>query len=146
MWVRHGAEANAFRVLLKKLEDKRPFGIPRRIWENNTKIALKDIYWDGVNSIYVAEDEDTSRAVTNTVMNLWFSKKYGNFLSSRETSFLVRDAVQSGRYVLTCQRNLLHTFFPPRTWRQVIYLKIWHLSIPVQDVTCQKAVMYKNCL
>jgi hypothetical protein len=72
---------------------------------------LKDTCWDGVDSIYVAEDEDTSRAVTNTVMNLWFSEKYGNFLSSRETSLLVRDAVQSGGYVLTCQRNLGPTFF-----------------------------------
>ena len=55
---------------MKKLEDKRPFGIPRRIWENNTKIALKDICLDGVDSIYVAEDEDPNRGVTNMVMNL----------------------------------------------------------------------------
>jgi len=48
-----------------------------------------------LDSINVAEDEDIGRAVTNT-MNLWFSKKYENFLSSRETSLLVRDAVQSG--------------------------------------------------
>jgi len=64
---------------LKKLEDKRPFGIPRRIWENNTKMALKDVCWDGMDSIYVAEDEDISRAVTNTVMNLWFFKKIREF-------------------------------------------------------------------
>jgi hypothetical protein len=74
-----GQKRNGFRVLLKKLVDKRPFGIPRRIWQNNTKMALKDICWDGVDSIYVTEDEDTSRAVKNTVMNLWFSTKYGNF-------------------------------------------------------------------
>jgi hypothetical protein len=73
-------------------------------------MALKDICWDGVDSICVAEDEDTSRAVTNTVKNLWFSNKYWSFLSSRETSLLVRDAVQSGRYVLTCHRSLLPTF------------------------------------
>jgi hypothetical protein len=58
---------------VKKLEDKRPLGIPGRIWENNTKMDLKDICWDVVDSIYVAEDEDTIRAVANTVMNLWFS-------------------------------------------------------------------------
>ena len=96
---------------MKKLEDKRPFGIPRRIWENNTRMALKEICWDGVDSIYMAKDEDTNLAVTNTVMNLWFSKKYGNFLSSRRTSLLVLDAGQSGRYVLTFQRNLLPIFF-----------------------------------
>jgi hypothetical protein len=49
-------------------------------------MAPKDICWDGVDSIYVAEDEDTNRAVTSTVMNLWLKKyKKGNFLSSRET-------------------------------------------------------------
>jgi len=38
-------------------------------------MAPKDICLDGVDSIYVAEDEDTNRAVTNTVMHLWFQKK-----------------------------------------------------------------------
>jgi hypothetical protein len=105
-------------------------------------MAVKDICWDGVHSIYVAEDEDTSQAITNTVMKLWF-KKTGFFLSSWETSLSARDAVQSGRYALTCQRNLLPTFFP-RTWRHVLSLKLSYVSIPVHDVTCQKAVMLKN--
>jgi hypothetical protein len=55
---------------VKKLEDKRPLGIPRRIWGNNTKMDLKDICWNGVDSIYVAKDEDTNLAVANMVMNL----------------------------------------------------------------------------
>jgi len=112
---------------LKKLQDKRPFGIPRRIWENNTKMALKDICWDGVDSMYVAEDEDTSRAVSNTVMNLWFSKKYGNFLSSRETSFwYVTPFSLDDMYLRVRETSCLHFFFS-RTWRQVISLKLWHV-------------------
>jgi hypothetical protein len=51
-----GQERNAFWALVKKLEDKRPLGIPRRIWENNTKMELTDIFSDGVDSIYVAKD------------------------------------------------------------------------------------------
>jgi hypothetical protein len=74
-------------------------------------MALKDICWDGVDSIYVAEDEDTIRAVTNTVMNLWFSKKYGNFLSSPETSFwYVTPFSLDDMYLRVRETSCLHFF------------------------------------
>jgi len=37
MWDRKGA----YRVLLEKPEEKRPFGRPRRRWDNNIKLILK---------------------------------------------------------------------------------------------------------
>jgi hypothetical protein len=40
-------------------------------WEHNIKIDLREIGWDGVNWIDVAQDRDQSRALVNKVMNLW---------------------------------------------------------------------------
>jgi hypothetical protein len=36
----HGAQRNAWRILVRKQEGKRPLGRPRRRWVDNTKIDL----------------------------------------------------------------------------------------------------------
>jgi hypothetical protein len=42
---------------------------------------LRDIGWDGVDWMELAQDRDQWRALVNTVMNLGFLKIPGNFLS-----------------------------------------------------------------
>jgi hypothetical protein len=42
---------------------------------------LREIGWDGVNWIDLAQDRDQWRALVNTVMNLQVSQNAGNFLS-----------------------------------------------------------------
>jgi hypothetical protein len=42
---------NAYRILVGKLEGKRPLGRPRRRWVDNIKMDLRDIGWDGVDWI-----------------------------------------------------------------------------------------------
>jgi len=37
----HGGNRNAFRVLLGKLEERRPLGRPRDQWEDNIKVDIK---------------------------------------------------------------------------------------------------------
>jgi hypothetical protein len=37
---------------------------------NNIKMDLRDIGWDGMDSIDLAQDRDQWRALVNTVMNL----------------------------------------------------------------------------
>jgi hypothetical protein len=37
---------------------KEPFGRPRRRWENNIKMDLKEIGWEGVAWIDLAQDRD----------------------------------------------------------------------------------------
>jgi hypothetical protein len=49
---------------------KRPLGRPRRTWVDNIKIDLREIGWDGMNWIDLAQDRDWWRAPVNTVMNL----------------------------------------------------------------------------
>jgi hypothetical protein len=42
---------NACRILVGKPEGKRPLGKPRRRWVDNIKINLREIGWDGMDSI-----------------------------------------------------------------------------------------------
>jgi hypothetical protein len=47
-----------------------PLGRPRRRWVDNIKIDFREIGWDGMDLIHLAEDRDQRRTVVNTVMNL----------------------------------------------------------------------------
>jgi hypothetical protein len=51
-------------------EGKRPLGRPRRRWVDNIKMNLKEIGWDGMDCIDLAQDTDQWRALVNAVMNL----------------------------------------------------------------------------
>jgi hypothetical protein len=55
---------------LGKLEGKRPLGRPRHRWVDNIKIDLREIEWDGMDWIDVAQDGYQWRALMNTVINL----------------------------------------------------------------------------
>jgi hypothetical protein len=67
---RMGETRNACRILVGKPEGKRPLGRPRRRWVDNIKIDLREIRWDGMDWIDLAQDRDQRRALVNTVMNL----------------------------------------------------------------------------
>jgi hypothetical protein len=64
-----GAKRNAYRTFVRKSEGKRPLGKPRRRWVNNIKMDLREIGWDGVDWVDLAQDRDQRRALVNTVMN-----------------------------------------------------------------------------
>jgi hypothetical protein len=54
-----------------KLEEKRPLGRSRHRWVDNIKIVLREIGWDAMDWIDLAQDRDQWRALVNTMMNLW---------------------------------------------------------------------------
>jgi hypothetical protein len=60
----------AYKILVGKPEGKRPLGRPRHGWVDNIKMDLREIGWDGVDWIDLAQDRDQWRALVNTVMNL----------------------------------------------------------------------------
>jgi hypothetical protein len=66
----NGAKRNAYRILVGKPEGRRPLGRPRRRWVYNIKIDLREIGWDGVDWVDLAQDSDKWRALVKTVMNL----------------------------------------------------------------------------
>jgi hypothetical protein len=61
---------NAYRILVGKPEGNTLLGIPRRRWIDNIKMDLREIGWDGMDWIDVAQDRDQWRALVNTVINL----------------------------------------------------------------------------
>jgi hypothetical protein len=69
-WARHVARIGENRILVGKPEGKRPLGRPRRRWVDNIKIDVREIVWDGMDWIDLAQDRDQWRALVNTVMNL----------------------------------------------------------------------------
>jgi hypothetical protein len=65
-----------------KPDGKRPFGRPRRRWEDNIKMDLQDVRHGGTDWIDLAQDKDRCRALVNLVMNLRAPENAGNFLTS----------------------------------------------------------------
>jgi hypothetical protein len=46
-----GEGRGAHRILVGKPEGRRPFGIPRRRWEDNIKMDLKEVEWEGMTGL-----------------------------------------------------------------------------------------------
>jgi hypothetical protein len=53
-----------------KPEENRPLGRSRCKWVNNIKMDLREIGWEGVNWIDMAQDGNQWWALVNTVLNL----------------------------------------------------------------------------
>jgi hypothetical protein len=70
MW--HAWERNVYRVLKGKAEGKRPLERPRRRWEVDIRMDLREIGWGSVDWIQLARDRDRWRDLVNTVMSLRF--------------------------------------------------------------------------
>jgi hypothetical protein len=68
---RMGKKRNAYMILVGKPDGKRPLGRPRRRSVNNIKMDLREIGWDGMDWIYLAQDMDQWRALVSMVMNVW---------------------------------------------------------------------------
>ena len=70
--VAHTGEGRCvYRVLVGKLEGRRPLGRPRLRWKDNIKIDLKEVCCGGMEWIELAQDMDRWQVLVNVVMNLW---------------------------------------------------------------------------
>jgi hypothetical protein len=67
---RKGERRGAYKALVVKPEGRRPLGRPRRRWEDNIKMDLREVGWGGADWIDLAQDRDRWRALVYTVMNL----------------------------------------------------------------------------
>ena len=65
---RMGEGRGVHRVLVGKPDGKRPLGRPRRRWEDNIKMDLREVRGGG-DWIELAQDRDRWRALVNTVMH-----------------------------------------------------------------------------
>jgi hypothetical protein len=51
-----GEMRNACRILVRKPEGRRPLGSPRCRWLDNIKMDLREIGWNGIDWIDLAQD------------------------------------------------------------------------------------------
>jgi hypothetical protein len=63
-----GEVRNAYSILVGKPEGRRPLGRPRRRWEDNIGMDLREVRFEDVDWIHLAQDRDKWRALVNTVM------------------------------------------------------------------------------
>jgi hypothetical protein len=65
-----GVGRGVYRVLVGRPEGKKLLGRPKRRWEDNMNMDLREIGIDGANWIQLAQDRDQWWACVKTVMNL----------------------------------------------------------------------------
>jgi hypothetical protein len=65
-----GETTNAYRILVGRPEGKRPLERARRRWVGNIKMDFREIEWDGMDWIELAQDRDQWRALMNRVTKL----------------------------------------------------------------------------
>jgi len=65
-----GERRVVYRVLAGKPEGRRPLGRPRRRWEDNIRIDLREVGCECVDWMELAQDRDRWRALVSAVMNL----------------------------------------------------------------------------
>jgi hypothetical protein len=66
----NGEKRSAYRILVGKPEGKRQLGRPRRRWEDNIKMDLREIGWGDMDWIDLAQDRNQWKAVVNTAIKL----------------------------------------------------------------------------
>jgi hypothetical protein len=61
---------NSYSIVVGKPEGKRPLGRPRHRWDDNMRMDLRELGWEGVDRFHLAQARDHWQALVNTVMNL----------------------------------------------------------------------------
>ena len=74
---RMGERRGVHRVLEGKPEGKRPLGRPRRRWEDNIKMDLKEVGGGCGDWMESVQDRDRWRALVSAVLNLRVPKMRG---------------------------------------------------------------------
>jgi hypothetical protein len=66
----YGREEKTVKDSVRQPDRKGPLVSPRRSWEDNIEMDMKEIGLKRVNWIHLAQDKDYWRALVNTIMNL----------------------------------------------------------------------------
>jgi hypothetical protein len=66
---------NVYFILVDKPEGKRPLRRLWHRWEDSIRMDIREMRWDGVDWIHLAQDRNQWRALVNTVMKFLFPKR-----------------------------------------------------------------------
>jgi hypothetical protein len=65
-----GKKRSAYRILVGKPEGKRSLGRRTCTWNGNAKMDLREIGWNSMDWIDLAQDENQWRSVVSMIMDL----------------------------------------------------------------------------
>jgi hypothetical protein len=74
--------SNAYNILVGKIGGKRPLVRPRRRWQNNISLDLRERGWEGEDWMHLDQDKDQWRALVDSVKNLRVPERNEIFFSS----------------------------------------------------------------
>ena len=96
---------SSYSVLVGKSEGKRLLGEPGCRWEDNSEIEIREIRWENVDCIHLAQDRVQWWGLVNVVTNLCVPCHVeGLLMWLRTCELLKRD--------LACSMKLVSTKFP----------------------------------
>jgi hypothetical protein len=75
----NGEKWNVYRTLVGKSDGKRPLGRPRSRWVDNIKMDLREIGWDVVDWIDLAQDRDQNLRVLSNAAKFLSSYTIDSF-------------------------------------------------------------------
>jgi hypothetical protein len=77
-----GEMRNVCNILDGKHEGKRPLGRPKRRWEDNIKTDLREIGWEVMDWMHLAQDRVQWRDLVKMSLKFWVPYNAVNFLTS----------------------------------------------------------------
>ena len=90
-----------------KPEGKRPLGRPRRRWDDNIIMDLREVGCGVMDWIYLAKDRNRWRAVVNAVMNFRVPYNGENFLTGRKVVSFSIETLLHGVSIMDIFREML---------------------------------------
>jgi hypothetical protein len=101
---------NAYRIVVGTPERRRLLERSRDSWEDNIRMDPRGTGWEVVHWINFVCDRDNSGFFLNTVINNWFCKMLGIFVTNqRSVRCSRRTLLHAVRYLIP-QCKLLHIF------------------------------------
>jgi len=67
---RMGETRNSYKILVRKTEEKRPLGRPRRRQKYNIRLDLRETEWEAVDWKHLAQDRDQWQSLVKMIFNL----------------------------------------------------------------------------
>jgi hypothetical protein len=64
---------NSYQVLVGKPESNKPLRRYRRTWKDNIGMEFRELGWEGLNWVHLAQGKDKWRCLVNMVINLQVS-------------------------------------------------------------------------
>jgi len=107
-------ERGVYRVLVGKMEGKRPLGRTRRRWVDNIRMDFQEVGCGYMDWIGLAQDRDRWRKLVSAVMNLTYSQPGSNTIDS-----IHFNSFQFNGHSITFRLNSTSAYYKASTKTQI---------------------------